>query len=168
MGYEKNLGNIYEIIVENLQNKYSALKKEENIKEVFDNRLVFIDDIENNLNDYPNKQITCPEYTYKPVYTNFKEKLMKKYGISEEVFEDKELLKYCYNNDIPIYNKNSEYLLQNDKLLYNLLDSYYLRLSELKIKQQSTDEFFKILIKKLKNINTFNEKNLQKINIKDK
>ena len=64
----KLLGNIFDIIINNLKSKYPYLNDIKNIEYVFNNQLVFIDDIKNNLKDYPQKQILCPEYNYKDYY----------------------------------------------------------------------------------------------------
>ena len=64
--------------------KYPALKNLNNIKQVFDNRLMFIDDIPNNLSDYPKKQIVCPIYD---IY----EKIVYTIKIDPDVFNNKEL-----------------------------------------------------------------------------
>ena len=149
-------------------NKYPSLKEESNIKEVFENRLVFIDDIEFNLRDFPNKQIKCPEYNYEPPYSNIKETIKKKYNIDEKLFDNIEIYRFCSSNKIPIYISNGVHLNQKDKLLYNLLENYNIRESELKhaIYKNNPDTFFKELIKKMKNINELNEKNIKKINDK--
>ena len=106
----KSLSNVYEIIIKNLVNKYPSLKEESNIKEVFDNRLVFIDDIEFNLKDFPNKKIKCPEYNYEPPYANIKDTFKKKYNI--------DIYRFCSSKEIPIYSINGVNINQKNKLLY--------------------------------------------------
>jgi hypothetical protein len=166
----KSLSNVYEIIIDNLVNKYPALKDESNIKEVFENRLVFIDDIEFNLKDFPNKQIKCPEYNYEPPYANIKDTFKKKYNIDEKLFDNIDIYRFCSSKEIPIYSINGVNINQKDKLLYNLLENYYIRESELEqaINKDKPDTFFRDLIKKMKNINELNEKNIKKINDKFK
>jgi hypothetical protein len=88
---QKLLGNLYDVIIEKIVKKYPLLKIDKNKKKVFDTQLVFIDDIPNNLKDYPDKQIICPEYTYMPYY-NIKEKLIYKYNINPEIFNNTEIL----------------------------------------------------------------------------
>lgn len=164
----KSLSNVYEIIVENLIEKYPALKVESNNKEVFDNRLVFIDDIPFNLRDFPHKQIKCPDYNYLPPYVNIKDSIKKKYNLDEKNFNSIEIYQYCNIRKIPIYGENGVNIKQKDKLLYNLLESYHIRNSELEqmLYKEKPDTFFKDLIKYMKNINELNEKNIKKINTK--
>ena len=66
--YDKILGNIYDVIIDNLKSKYPLLNQDKYIKYVFNNQLIFIDDIKNNLKDYPEKQILCPKYKYIDYY----------------------------------------------------------------------------------------------------
>lgn len=141
---EKLLGNIFDIIIKNLQRKYPLLKIDENKKKVFDNQLVFIDDIPNNLNDYPHKQILCPKYNYTPYY-NIKEKIIKKYNIKFDIFDNQKILEIFEEVEIPIYNKNgSKY--QQDIEFINLTEIKNIRSAELLNNTTLNDTFFKDLI----------------------
>ena len=61
---EKLIGNIYDIIINDLISKYSLLKLDKNKKKVFDNQLIYIDSVKDSIKDYPEKQLLCPEYNY--------------------------------------------------------------------------------------------------------
>jgi hypothetical protein len=119
---EKLLGNIFDIIITNLVIKYPALKLDKNKKIVFDSQLVFIDDIPNKLSDYPNKQIICPNYDYQPSYYDIQTKIITKYNINSNVFDNIELLNTLNNiieySDYPIYSKNGNIYQQNKELKY--------------------------------------------------
>jgi hypothetical protein len=141
---QKLLGNIYDDIIKLLIKKYPLLKLNENKKKVFDSQLVFIDDIPNNLKDYPDKQIICPEYIYKPYY-NIKEKIIKKYNINPEIFNNKEILKIFENYDMPIYNENGS-IYQKDIEFFQLSEILFIRHSELLNNEAIKDTFFKDLI----------------------
>jgi len=141
---EKLLGNIFDIIIKNLQRKYPLLKIDENKKKVFDTQLVFIDDIPNNLEDYPHKQILCSKYNYTPYY-NIKEKIIKKYNIKSDIFDNQKILEVFEEYEIPIYNKNgSKY--QKDIEFFNLLEIKNIRRVELLNNTTLNDTFFKDLI----------------------
>jgi len=141
---QKLLGNIYDDIIEKNVKKYPLLKIDKNKKKVFDSQLVFIDDIPNNLKDYPDKQIICPEYIYKPYY-NIKEKIIKKYNINPEIFNNKEILKIFENYDMPIYNENGS-IYQKDIEFFQLSEILFIRHSELLNNEAIKDTFFKDLI----------------------
>ncbi len=141
---QKLLGNIYDVIIDKIVKKYPLLKIDKNKKKVFDSQLVFIDDIPNNLNDYPDKQIMCPEYNYYPYY-NIKEKLIYKYNINPEIFDNKELLTVFESENIPIYNENGS-VYQKDIEFFNLLEIKNIRRVELLNNTTLNDTFFKDLI----------------------
>lgn len=157
---EKLLGNIYETIMRELIKKYPGLKENINKKKVFDEQLVFIDDIQNNLKDYPKKQIVCPEYNY-TCYYDIQSKIMKKYKVPKKLFNDLEILEYFENNDLPIYNKKGN-KFQQDKIYQNLLKLSQERNTQ--IINDFKDTFFTDLMKILKTVKTFDEKTIVKIN----
>ena len=141
---QKLLGNIYDDIIEKNVKKYPLLKIDKNKKKVFDSQLVFIDDIPNNLKDYPDKQIVCPEYNYYPYY-NIKEKIIKKYNINPEIFDNKEILTIFERINIPIYNENGS-IYQKDIEFFQLFEILIIRRSELLNNEAINDTFFKDLI----------------------
>jgi hypothetical protein len=157
---QKLLGNIYETIINELIEKYPGLKEDINKKKVFNERLVFIDDIENNLKDYPKKQIVCPEYNYR-CYYDIQSKIIKKYKVSKKHFDDIEILQYFENNDLPLYSlKGSKF--QQDKIYQNIIKLSQERYTQ--INNNFKDTFFTDLIKILKTVKIFDEKTIEKIN----
>jgi hypothetical protein len=142
-GY-KLLGNIIDEIFIQLIKKYPLLKIDENKKKVFNNQLVFIDDIPENLKDYKEKQIVCPKYNYKPYY-NIKEKIINKYNVDPSVFDNKDILDYFEKYYIPIYNQNGS-IKQKDMEYFNLLQIKNIRHDELLSNETLNDTFFKDLI----------------------
>ena len=141
---QKLLGNIYDDIIEKMIKKYPLLKIDKNKKKVFESQLVFIDDIPNNLKDYPFKQIICPEYTYMPYY-NIKEKIIYKYNINPEIFNNTEILNMFENYDIPIYNENGS-VYQKDIEYMHINEIKKIRLAQLYSNNSLNDTFFKDLI----------------------
>lgn len=139
---QKLLGNLYDVIIEKIVKKYPLLKIDKNKKKVFDSQLVFIDDIPNNLKDYPDKQIICPEYTYMPYY-NIKEKLIYKYNINPEIFNNTEILNMF--EKIPIYNENGS-VYQKDIEFMHIHEILQIRLAQLYSNNSLNDTFFKDLI----------------------
>ena len=142
-GY-KLLGNIIDEIFIQLIKKYPLLKIDENKKKVFNNQLVFIDDIPENLKDYKEKQIVCPKYNYEPYY-NIKEKIINKYNVDPSVFDNKDILDYFEKYYIPIYNQNGS-IKQKDMEYFNLLQIKNIRHDELLSNETLNDTFFKDLI----------------------
>ena len=138
---QKLLGNLYDNIIEKLIPKYSSLKLDKNKEFIFQNQLVFIDDIKENLKDYPQKQILCPEYTKCDCY-DMKSRLIDKYYIKEDKFDNEKVLKFFEENYLPIYNIKGS-LLQQDKYFQELLE---LRLQRRQEILNFNDTFFKSLI----------------------
>jgi len=158
----KLLSNIYDIIMDNLSKKYPLLSKDENKKFVFEKQLVFIDDIENNLNDFSKKQILCPYYDY-CCYYDIKQKIMKKYNVPEKDFDDTEILKYFEDYDLHIFSPTGS-IYQQDSLYQDILEISYKREIEIYNKSYINDTFFEDLMKIIKLIKIFDEKNIEKIN----
>jgi hypothetical protein len=138
---KKLLGNLYDIIINSLIAKYPSLKSQKNKEFVFKNQIVFIDDIKNNLKDYPQKQILCPEYNYIDVY-DMKTRLINKYNITEDIFNKEIVLSLFENDYLPLYNKNGS-IYQQDKSYQELLRLRLLRKQEI---NNINDTFFKNLI----------------------
>ena len=139
--YKKLLGNLYDNIINSLIAKYPSLKSQKNKEFVFKNQIVFIDDIKNNLKDYPQKQILCPKYNYIDVY-DMKTRLINKYNINEDIFDKEIVLSLFENNYLPLYNKNGS-IYQQDKSYQELLRLRLLRKQEI---NNINDTFFKNLI----------------------
>ena len=139
--HNKLLGNIYDNIIDNLISKYPLLKQDKYKEYVFQNQLVFIDDIKDNLKDYPQKQILCPKYNYRDCY-DIKANLINKLQIEEIEFEKKEVLDYFNDKWIPIYSTNGS-IYQQDKIYQHILQLLLVRKTEL---LNNDDNFFKSLI----------------------
>jgi hypothetical protein len=139
--HNKLLGNIYDNIIDNLISKYLLLKQDKYKEYVFQNQLVFIDDIKDNLKDYPQKQILCPKYNYRDCY-DIKANLINKLQIEEIEFEKKEVLDYFNDKWIPIYSTNGS-IYQQDKIYQHILQLLLVRKTEL---LNNDDNFFKSLI----------------------
>jgi len=131
------LTNVLNVIFKKLKKKYPLLNYKKFRYEVFNNRLIFIDNIKDNLADFPNKQLTCPEYKFNKKY-NVLNKILRKYKIKKSELNKKEINNYI-----------------NAKLLIN------------KNKKNNTyrDIFFKKLIKQFKKLNkNINNENIKKLN----
>jgi len=158
----KSISNVYNVIINKLKNKYKSLKIKKNVLYVFNNRLMFIDNIPNNLKDYPKKQVICNSYNYSKPY-NIINKIQKKYNINKKIIENNvHILDYILfnNNKITFYTKNKNYLLLNNKNYQNNL----WKIAKIKYKNVNKDIFFKKLIKILNKYNNFNENIISKIN----
>lgn len=138
---QKLLGNLYDTIIEQLISKYPSLKLDKNKEFVFKNQLVFIDDIKDNLKDYPQKQILCPEYNYIDIY-DIKNRLIDKYDIKEEAFDNEIVFNFFEEKRLPFYNKKGS-IYQQDKYFQELLELRLLRKKEV---LNIEDTFFKSLI----------------------
>lgn len=162
----KLLGNIFDIIMNDLILRYPLLKKDENKKYVFDNQLIFIDDIPNNLNDYPEKQIICPEYNYRNFY-DIKTNLINKYNFNEHDFNNQkiiDLLDYKYNDYIYKLPMLKIQIIKDDKLIKLLLEMIQIRKNELFNIKSKNDIFFKDLIHIFSEFNSFDNNTIQLIN----
>lgn len=158
---EKLLGNIYDTIIKDLESKYPKLN--ENKEYVFNNQLVFIDDIKDNLKDYPKKQILCPEFN-NFAYYDIISYMINKYGFKEDDFNNDKIFKYFYDYKLPIYNINSQYSYHKDKSYYNLI--LLLKEREKELLNNYNDIFFKSLIDIIEkhNIMLFTDENIEIIN----
>ena len=138
---QKLLGNLYDSIIEQLISKYPSLKLDKNKEFVFKNQLVFIDDIKDNLKDYPQKQILCPAYNYIDIY-DIKNRLINKYDIKEAAFDNEIVFNFFEEERLPFYNKKGS-IYQQDKYFQELLELILLRKKEV---LNIEDTFFKSLI----------------------
>ena len=119
--YPKSLSNVFKIIISRLQNKYKILKNKKEILNVFNNNVVFIDDIKDNLKDYPEKQIVCPKYEFNKPYDIIK-KIMKNKKIKSSVMNDETVKQYIKENLRSPFKfkdtKTNEYIIQKFKWAY--------------------------------------------------
>lgn len=149
--FSKSLTNVYKIIVKNLVKKYRSLNNKNMIKELFKNKVVFIDNIKDNLNDYPEKQITCPSYDFSYPYDILK-KVKRKYKFNNDIFKEKNIDEFIETNikSPKFYKKQTNktailekakwnYFKKKDKSL-NKKDSFYKKLKEI-LKKNKIDKF---------------------------
>ena len=161
--FEKSLTNVYNIIINNLNKKYPLLKKKKYINEVFNNNIIFIDDIKDNLADHRYKQLVCPKYEYIKSY-NILDKIIKEYKIEKKkLMKNEEIYKYIISNYEIIMD------FKNKSLLNKLIPLYSEKMyKETKYyeKLNKKDKFFKNLIKILKKekTNNLNNKLINKLN----
>jgi len=145
-------GKSIKILVDHIKNKYK-------LKEVINDNIIFIDDIENNTTTYKNRQIKCPKYEniiYRDVYQNltnlYGEKIIKTNDI-ENIF-----VEHC---ELPYYNEKSKNILSNSKDYFELLNITNKKHAELHNIKYKNDMFFATLIKNLTNLS---DKNISRIN----
>tara|TARA_B110000003_G_scaffold143534_1_gene144737 strand:- start:3001 stop:3867 length:867 start_codon:yes stop_codon:yes gene_type:complete len=159
--YPKSLSNVFKIIISRLQNKYKMLKNKKEILNVFNNNVVFIDNVKDNLKDYPKKQIVCPHYEFNKPYDIIK-KIMKNNKIKSSVMNDEVIKEYIKTTlRSPFKFKDTtikEYKIQKFRW------AYYSK----KETNNKKDYFYKNLIKIIKKnkINDFSLKNIELINNK--
>jgi len=144
---KKSLANIYPIIIKSLLKNYPLMKDEKITEYILNNRIIFIDDKKDNLYAYTERQLVCPEYEYYYYYDIY-DKLINKYNIDPQLFNDKDVLEFMDDNDIFIYNKNGNDHQQNKEYitLMNMSKAKYWEINNLKKKD---DTYFKDLITEL-------------------
>ena len=144
---KKSLANIYPIIIKSLLKKYPLMKYEKDTDYILNNRTIFIDDVKDNLYAYTERQLVCPEYEYYH-YHDIYDKLINKYNMDPQIFDDKDVLKYMDDEDIYIFNKNGNVHQQNKEYitLMNMSKAKYYELDNFKKKD---DTYFKDLIAEL-------------------
>ena len=158
----KTVANIAPLIQKALVKKYPALAKENNLQTLFNERMIFIDDIKDNVYDYKSRQIVCPEYYFRPYY-NIPEKIMKKYNLPESVFDTPEVHEYLKNNALPLYNKNGSIYQQNKECVM-LHHIYRTKENEVYNASLKPDTFFSDMIAAFEKIDVFTDKEIAKIN----
>jgi hypothetical protein len=155
------LDDTINLIFSNLISKYPSLKIAKNKSFVIENQLLYFS---NNINKtFENIQLITPKYDYK-YYYDIKLKIINKYLIKEDVFNNKEVLDYFDDNCIPIYNKNGT-LEQQDNQIQIMLELYLLRKLEINNKNIN-DTYFNnviLLLKKKRNLK-INKLTIAKIN----
>jgi hypothetical protein len=116
-----NIHNCFDTIIYNLNHKYKSLETQK--KQIYDSHFFIIADEDIDTPLYNDKIIRCPKYEYE-IYYDIPKKLIEKYKINPDVFNNKEILEYCAENNINIHNKNGD-IYQADEL-YQRLRSLYL------------------------------------------
>ena len=143
-----SMNNFFDIIIDNLKVKYPSLIK--NKQKVYDTQLsIFTSSV--SIVSELDKTIKYPTYNYS-YYYDICEKIINKYKIKPEVFDNKEILKFCQKNDIPVYNKNGS-MYQKDLLYQKLLKLFYYKEYQLSEYSKKEDTAFIDYIKlnKIKN-----------------
>lgn len=143
---KKSLANIYPTIISTLAKRYPSLNDGDAAEYVMNNRMIFIDDIKDNIFAYTNRQVVCPAYNYTPYYDIY-EKCITKYKIDPQIFNDKEILKYMSDNSILIYNNNGN-AWQQSKEYIAISNIYYTKHAEIS-KIKNADTYYKDLIAEL-------------------
>lgn len=137
-----SMNNFFDIICDNLKTKYPSLIK--NKKKVYDTQLTIFTTQKSTIKQL-DKTIKCPTYNYEYYYDIY-EKIINKYHINPTIFDNKEILRFCENNEIPIYNKNGS-IYQKDLLYQNILKLYNYKKYQLSENSKKEDTFFKDYIK---------------------
>jgi hypothetical protein len=152
----KSLANTYPIMMKSLAKRYPSLKDADVSEYVLQNRLIFIDDIADNIIQYKGRQLVCPRYNFWNKYDVY-DRLLTKYKIAPQVFDDKDILEYLHENDILVYNANGN-AYQRNKEYIAIAKTYHAIHDELERKQEKqekkkkdTDTYFKDLIAELSN-----------------
>lgn len=143
---KKSLANIYPTIIGSLAKRYPSLNDGDIAEYVMNNRMIFIDDIKDNIFAYTNRQVVCPAYNYTPYYEIY-EKCITKYKIDPQIFNDKEILKYMSDNSILIYNNNGN-AWQQSKEYIAISNMYYTKHAEIS-KIKNADTYYKDLVAEL-------------------
>lgn len=162
LNYTKTIVNIFPLIQKSLIKKYPLIANETHIKTIFNERMIFIDDLKENLYDYPSRQIVCPEYAFKPYYS-IPEKIIEKYKLPASVFDDQNILSYMDTYDIAIHNANGSVHQQNEEycMLMHLYQTTRVEILNTKYKK---DTVFLDMITAFEKIDVFTDKEIQKIN----
>jgi hypothetical protein len=133
----KSLANTYPIMMKTLAKRYPSLKDENNSEYVLQNRLIFIDDIADNIIQYKGRQLVCPRYEVWNKYDVY-DKLLTKYKIAPAVFDDKDVLDYLHENSISVYNANGNEFQKNKEYIA-IAKAYRAIREELTRKQKIAD-----------------------------
>ena len=133
----KSLANTYPIMMKSLAKRYPSLKDENNSEYVLQNRLIFIDDIADNIIQYKGRQLVCPRCNFWNKYDIY-DKVLTKYKIAPEVFDDKDILNYLHENSISVYNANGNEFQKNKEYIA-IAKAYRAIRDELTRKQEIAD-----------------------------
>jgi hypothetical protein len=115
-----SMNNFFDIIIDNLKVKYPSLIK--NKQKVYDTQLSIFTYEKSKISKLE-KTIIYPHYNYMYYYDIY-DKIINKYKIKSEVFDNKDILIFCEKNEIPFYNKNGS-IYQKDLLYQNILKLFY-------------------------------------------
>jgi hypothetical protein len=147
---------LLDLITTDIISKYPLFKVQKNKDFIFENQLLFLNSTNNDkyskLQIIPNK-----DYNYF-LYYNLHKKFIEKYELKEDVFDNKEVLEYFSNHNIPYFNKNgSKY--QRDIQYQVILDLWWRREIEIDNKDLKDTYFNDLmaLMKKKKNLKLDNK-----------
>lgn len=149
ISHEKSLSKVYKVIFKSLKKKYNNKLLEKNYENVINNRLVFIDNLQDNTTTYKNRQIKCHNYEniiYRDIYDN----MLKIYG--KEILNKDIVKSFFKSQKINYINDDINDLINSDILYYNIIKSKDIRYCEIMNEKSKKDIFFSILIKKLSNL----------------
>jgi len=152
----KSLANTYPIMMKSLVKRYPSLKDADVSEYVLQNRLVFIDDIADNIIQYKGRQLVCPKYNFWNKYDIY-DRLITTYKIAPEVFDDKDILEYLHRSGILVYNANGNAYQRNKeyiaiaKVYHAIHDELERKQEKQEKKKKDTDTYFKDLIAELSN-----------------
>jgi len=140
-----SMNNFFDIIIDNLKIKYPSLIK--NKQKVYDTQLSIFTYEKSEISKLE-KTITYPYYNYMYYYDIY-DKIINKYKIKSEVFDNKDILIFCEKNEIPFYNKNGS-IYQKDLLYQNILKLFYYKKFQLSEYSKKEDTNFIDYINKIK------------------
>ena len=133
----KSLANTYPIMMKSLAKRYPSLNDADVSEYVLQNRLVFIDDIADNIIQYKGRQLVCPKYNFWNKYDVY-DRLITTYKIDPQVFDDKDILEYLHDNNILVYNANGN-AYQRNKEYIAIAKVYHAIKKEIERKQKTQD-----------------------------
>lgn len=148
---KKSIANTFPIMMKSLAKRYPSLKDEKNSEYVLNNRTILIDNTVSVFFLYTGRQLICPKYTVSYEYDIY-DKLIRKYKLDPEIFNDKDILAYLHERKILVYNVNGNDFQKNKEYIA-IAKTYHTLRKEIKKSQDTTkdDTYFKDLIKELSN-----------------
>ena len=146
---KKSIANTFPIMMKSLAKRYPSLKDEKNSEYVLNNRTILIDNTVSEFILYTGRQLICPKYTVSYDYDIY-DKLIRKYKLDPEIFNDKDILAYLHERKILVYNVNGNDFQKNKEYIA-IAKTYHALRKEIKKSQDTTkdDTYFKDLIKEL-------------------
>ena len=149
---KKSIANTFPIMMKSLAKRYPSLKDEKNSEYVLNNRTILIDNTVSEFFAYTGRQLICPKYTVSYDYDIY-DKLIRKYKLDPEIFNDKDILAYLHERKILVYNVNGNDFQKNKEYIA-IAKMYHALRKEIKRSQNAPtkeDTYFKDLIKELSN-----------------
>ena len=146
----KSVANTYPLMMKSLAKRYPSLKNEDVSEYVLNNRTIIIDNTVSEFTLYTGRQLICPKYNFVNDYDIY-EKLIRKYKLDPEIFNDKDILAYLHERKILVYNANGN-KFQKNKEYIAIAKTYHALRNEIKKSQDAPtkeDTYFKDLIKEL-------------------